>query len=700
MITKIKFITYLLISFSSTSLWSWYYPEHAIIADKALKFLPPQVEKVLNKKYKSFARYNQKKGFQLCDDLNSPFYDDTKEKQAKCVPYSSLAAMASDHSTDITELKSFLKQSNSSDSIALQLVRGSQDHWQFVLGRMAQEMENDKIISDGERRNLLRRLDIFLTLTDPGYLTRAKGGVTHFSPGDDDIRKVLNELVTVGRSDNALNQFIIHHLRSLQHAALARKSKDKRDEYLWIAFLEHAFAMHFFQDAFASGHIIMFDPYLTAESSYSRLMRHDYFNRNGISVTRMLTPISCSFSRMMKNAQYIPNFSDICWTTYGDAFLGKGDGMDLQKAAEGNAMVQAQFAMALSPQSFKKYGDIEYCRKNKKATSDILDQVNAFPYWITPVEAKGNRRWTCRERTLVINGVLTAINNLTKIKKITAINSNSNDPNPKIVDKETLGNPIDKCVATDQWKIDKKVIRKTSRYCPSGKAIYLGNPGTSLIRPFLASWPISQSDKTGFFGKDPFETGFSWQLGLTTPYIYRFGDFNKSQLGANFQGGVSYRLQHVLASDPNFGVAELWAGLYNSGVFTVKKAIPVSMLTVDFRTMVPTMALTALFRKLIYAIFIKDRPSYQSLVSQFDMSLFVFSGFRWNYQFVILDNTRQIGGWDIEVINLSFPLNDTIMGVERFSRIPTQLRLRMGRDTYQDAFTVGLEFAFGVSRPF
>ena len=140
--------------------------------------------------------------------------------------------------------------------------------------------------------------------------------------------------------------------------------------------------------------------------------------------------------------------------------------------------------------------------------------------------------------------------------------------------------------------------------------------------------------------------------------------------------------------------------MFTSGVFTTYKAIPVTMLTVDFRTQLPTLALNALFRKLIYAIFIKDRPSYGSLVRQFDMSLHIFSGVRWQYQFVIFKNNRSIGGWDLEVLNFSFPLNNAIMGIERFSRIPTQVRLRMGHYKYQDAFTIGLEFAFGVSRPF
>jgi len=695
-----KILLLFLISLSSNPLWGWYYPEHAVIADEALKILPAPYKKVLSREYQKFAKYNQVEGYQLCHNLDAPFYDGTKKKQDNCIPYSSWASMSADHSTDVAELKSFLKQIDNKDSIGLELVRGAQDHWRFVQGRMKQEAEDKKKISDGERRNLIRRLDIFLTLTDPNYITRARGGVTHFTPGDDDIRRVLNELVDKGRSNNSLTQFIIHHLRSLQYAALARKSKKKRNEYLWVAFLEHGFAMHFYQDAFSAGHIIMFDPYLTAESDFSRLMRHDYFDRNGVPVTRMLTPISCSYSRMMEHGKYIPTHSDICWMTYGDGYMGKGDGMDVKKAAHANAMVQAQFAMALSPGSFKKYGDIEYCKKHKKTTHAVLNQVNSFPYWITPVEASANREWTCKERTLVINGVLTAINNLTKVKKIRSVDANSNKPNPKIIDKLTMGDPIDKCVDIKKWKVDSKTVSDTAKYCPKGEAIFAGNPGTSLIRPYLASWPISQSDKAGFFGRDPFQTGFNWQAGMTTPFLYRFGDFKKAQFGANFQVGVSYRLQHVLASDPNFGVFEIWAGLFPSAVFAFDKAFPVTMLTIDVRTMVPTLVLSALTRKLIYALFIKDRPSYGSLVSQFDVSLYLFSGFRWYWQLKDPRADRVLGGWDLEILNFSFPLNNTILGVERFARIPTQLRLRMGSDTYQNAFTIGLEFAFGVSRPF
>ena len=301
-----KLIAILLIFISSRPLWGWYYPEHAVIADEALKYLPPQIKNVLAKEYQIFASYNKVEGFQLCEDLNSPFFVKTKEKQEKCIPYSSWAAMAGDHSNDVSELKNFLKQTDKQDSIGLQLVRGAQDHWRFVQGRIEQEKKKKKKISDGERRNLIRRLDIFLTLTDPGYLTRAQGGITHFDPGTVDIRKVLKELVEKGRSDNLIIQFIAHQLRSLQYAALARKSPKKRNEYLWTAFIAPGFAMHFFQDAFAAGHIIMYDNYLKKESDYSRLMRHDYFNRTGVSVTRMLTPISCSFTRMMENAKYIP----------------------------------------------------------------------------------------------------------------------------------------------------------------------------------------------------------------------------------------------------------------------------------------------------------------------------------------------------------------------------------------------------------
>ena len=132
----LKLTALIFITLFSNSLSAWYYPEHAIIADEALKYLPPQIKKVLARKYRTFAEYNQVEGYQLCHDLSSPFYYKTKKEQKKCIPYSTLAAMAADHSNDVDELKQFLKQSDKTDSIGLQLVRGAQDHWRFVQGRI------------------------------------------------------------------------------------------------------------------------------------------------------------------------------------------------------------------------------------------------------------------------------------------------------------------------------------------------------------------------------------------------------------------------------------------------------------------------------------------------------------------------------------------------------------------------------------
>jgi hypothetical protein len=55
----LKTIVLLLITLSSNS-WAWYYPEHAVIADEALKILPPQIKKILAREYKTFAEYNKR----------------------------------------------------------------------------------------------------------------------------------------------------------------------------------------------------------------------------------------------------------------------------------------------------------------------------------------------------------------------------------------------------------------------------------------------------------------------------------------------------------------------------------------------------------------------------------------------------------------------------------------------------------------
>ena len=65
------------------------------------------------------------------------------------------------------------------------------------------------------------------------------------------------------------------------------------------ALLEHAFAVHFVQDAFAAGHM---GTEHGLDDTRSRLERHDFLNRNGIGATRALAAGKCGVDGKAANA--------------------------------------------------------------------------------------------------------------------------------------------------------------------------------------------------------------------------------------------------------------------------------------------------------------------------------------------------------------------------------------------------------------
>jgi hypothetical protein len=124
----------------------------------------------------------------------------------------------------------------------------------------------------------------------------------------------------------------VHHLRSLQLAVRARKDPALLPEALF----EHAFALHFVQDAFSVGHLV-------APVSYGeddRLRHHDHYNRTGL-------PITWTGYRGTCHSQ--PRDDDgPCWVAPGDAFLSlRVKDPKRVRAALAVARFQAAFAAAL-----------------------------------------------------------------------------------------------------------------------------------------------------------------------------------------------------------------------------------------------------------------------------------------------------------------------------------------------------------------
>lgn len=675
------------------SAFAWYFPEHALIAEEALQKTPLLAKEILSKNYKKLISDNSS---QLCPNIDAPFLDITKEIQDACIPYNTLPAMAGDHSSFPNELKEHL-HSKEKISLGLRIVKGAQDHWREV------KSAEEKNPSDARLRSFIRKLDIFLTMVDPDYLTRATGGTTHFAPADEIYPNVLKELTDNGRVDNLLNQFIFHHLRSLQYARLSRLPGKDQSSHRWIAFLEHAFAIHFLQDGFASGHIVMFAPYLTPESDFNRLMRHDYFNRNGLNVSRVRSPISCSYFRLLgdKSIVGIDDPKSVCWTTYGDGFLNKSDGYDLKWASNAVAQVETQFSMAFDPESFQFLLNENICSSNRAVDLDeIFSHINPFNPWNIQSATVREKTWTCDQKRFVVKKSLDSLNYLAKTPLIGEINANSNKSIPiNTISKKQIGQPFEVCSDVNEWNIDKDSIERTQKYCPPNSAINLGKPDISLLTGSITSMPVPQADKKELFGSDPFSSSLSQQLAIGFP-VLALPSQDSSYFGFNFQFGISYRLEYVIAENPNFGAAEFLVGLYNAAQISKGNPDPITAANFEFRSALPNFGLDYLFKKIYFGLFKEGKPQYEDIVGQFDFTYSFITGFRYYTQLIEREGKKKLRAWDIEVFTINLPLNDEIRGLERISRIPSQFRLRMGSDVNNDNFMIGIEFTVGFSRSF
>ena len=140
-----------------------------------------------------------------------------------------------------------------------------------------------------------------------------------------------------------LARFAFHHVRSLVLARAGRRSD---------ALLDHAFAVHFLQDAFASGHLVMSPASWTAGRDAVR-WRHDAFNSDGLPVRRAMSREACT--TLDQGALELAGLTP-CWTTSGDGYLSTdADTTDRLHAAAALSRAELAFAVALDPERVDAY---------------------------------------------------------------------------------------------------------------------------------------------------------------------------------------------------------------------------------------------------------------------------------------------------------------------------------------------------------
>ena len=498
---------------------AWYFPEHMTISHDAIVLLPPEIRDVL-KDAVSRARGD---GLPLCARIDLPIEEvaqkrplDTpmihSELDAGCVPYSALPALAGDHASSATELWYVLTSRK-----GIEITTAAAYEW----GRFRAALERLPNASL-ERMSFVHSLDVAFYFIDPGYELRAQATQAHFADGGRGIDEVVRIAGATGSTDSSLGQFLAHHLRSLQLAASGAVT---------LALLEHGFAMHFLQDAFAAGHLVMTEETWKRGNPSAR-RRHDFFNAKGLAVGRAMAVEPCpGLGAGSLELSGLPP----CWVTSGDGYLGTSpDTSDRRHAARAVTTAELELALAFDPQ--RTVAVLEALGEREQIALGPL--VEPSPWWTV---ASGDRRklQASAARTMrLVRAAASAIESLRASAPVPEIVVPT-PPRPGLFDPGMLADAMD----------------------PSRPP---GSVGVSLLRPILVDWPAPQVDPSRLEGESKEDLGWAAQLlasanasTLVPPHAPV--DFFAPALGVS--AGISYRWGTYLPGRLNRSIVEVNVGI-------------------------------------------------------------------------------------------------------------------------------------------
>jgi hypothetical protein len=265
-----------------------------------------------------------------------------------------LPALAGDHSCNTAELRTFIEEA--------QTKRGS---WVRSVLTVAQRADARLLALRGggdvrTREDIRRRLNVELQLVDADYVKRARLDGSHFQiarePGPLDLGAYLKFVFDPSRDPNATAAYASYHVVALRLAAAAQPLSPgpARSELLRRALLAEVFAVHFLEDAFASGHFVGH-----WGSDATRLGTHDQYS-TGIEALRW----SLVEPGRARDAPYV---------AHGDAFL-----QPAEEGIVGDAVAKSMLQML-----------------DVASNAEVAAHVDGIVHG-----AFGNEAWdTCQDRT-------------------------------------------------------------------------------------------------------------------------------------------------------------------------------------------------------------------------------------------------------------------------------------------------------------
>jgi len=270
---------------------AWIYPEHRDIAALAVEGLDPEQKAVFDRLWQEARTGGEGRLCKQGADTEQGLTPD-------CIDWAALSGIAGDHSCSSQKM--------------LNTVLGSD--WILVVADVAAQLKVDlaripitappeqadvegrpiKVARErladekyrAERVNALRTADIRLQRADSRYATRADANLAHFLLARPDTQLDADEYgVTALRAGSDLNAGGVYawfHISALQKAsrlADPRLSAAERAELTRSALFDEAFALHFLEDIYASGHVAG-----SWGDVSQRKGTHDFYNQNGLEV--------------------------------------------------------------------------------------------------------------------------------------------------------------------------------------------------------------------------------------------------------------------------------------------------------------------------------------------------------------------------------------------------------------------------------
>ncbi|NCA74752.1 MAG: hypothetical protein EOM90_00310 [Alphaproteobacteria bacterium] len=259
-------ILLLILTVRAATAYAWLYPEHREITLKAIVKLDSGRRFLFEQLWNSARKGKEGR-------LTIGAIDPGQIGLPTLLDYTAWPAIAGDHST-------------SSENMMYNIL---QTEWILKVADIAARLQNglDEARNQSERVNRMRDSDIKLLRADPEYVSRAGGNNGHFLMALPDVNITAPEYFAKcfekGCELNTIGIYTWFHISAIRKAACLhsqRLTSEQRSAYALSALADEAFALHFLEDSFTSGHIAG----IWGDAS-QRKGTHDYYNEKGLEIT-------------------------------------------------------------------------------------------------------------------------------------------------------------------------------------------------------------------------------------------------------------------------------------------------------------------------------------------------------------------------------------------------------------------------------